>query len=159
MISKTAIHAVRAVCALAELPPDAFAGAQEVADRIGAPPNYLGKLMRTLAVAGILTSQKGKGGGFRLARPPGEVSLFDIIDPVEPLARWSGCFLGRETCSDEAPCAVHKAWARVRASYLRFLYETSVDDLTGHDHARSSDIEAVPPVRRDEQPPTHQRAP
>ena len=137
MISRTGLHAVRALHALAELPESAFAGAQDIAARIGAPPNYLGKLLRTLALAGILESQKGKGGGFRLARAPESVSLFDVIDPIDHLNRWSGCFLGQAACSDAAPCAVHDAWSAVRKLYSRFLEETSIADLGRQPAARA----------------------
>ena len=130
MISKTGVHALRAVRALAELPDHDFAAAQEIAGQIGAPPNYLGKLLRTLALAGLLESQKGKGGGFRLAHPPDAISLYDVVDPIDHLGRWSGCFLGQATCSDEAPCAVHEAWSRVRTVYTDFLKETSIADLS-----------------------------
>lgn len=137
MISRTGLHAVRALHALAELPERAFAGAQDIAARIGAPPNYLGKLLRTLALAGLLESQKGKGGGFRLARPPESISLFDVIDPIDHLSRWSGCFLGHATCSDDTPCAVHAEWSRVRRVYIRFLEKTSVADLGRQPAARA----------------------
>jgi len=111
MISKSGIHAVKALSALAELPHGVYAGAGEVAQRIGAPRNYLGKLLKTLADSGLLASQKGKGGGFRLARHPGEISLFEVMDPIERVSRWSGCFLGQRQCSEDAPCAVHPQWA------------------------------------------------
>ena len=73
MLSKTGLHAVRAVVALAKLPAGAFAGAARIAQEIGAPHNYLAKL-KSLAEHGLLESQKGLGGGFRLARNPHEVS-------------------------------------------------------------------------------------
>lgn len=129
MISKTGMHAVTAVTALAELGAGSFAGAAEIAGRIGAPPNYLGKLLKTLADQGLLESQKGKGGGFRLARDADRISLLEIMEPLERVSRWDGCFLGRARCSDEAPCAVHQRWGRVRDSYLQFLRQTTVADL------------------------------
>ena len=129
MISKTGIHAIVAVADLAELEPGSYAGAGDVAERIGAPRNYLGKLLQTLAEEGILESQKGKGGGFRLARKAESVSLYDIMEPIEHVSRWSGCFLGRPRCSDHAPCAVHQQWGMVRDAYLQFLKETTVADL------------------------------
>jgi Rrf2 family protein len=130
MISKTGLHALTALAALAELPSGTFAGAADIADQIGAPPNYLGKLLKTLADCGLLESQKGKGGGFRLARDPAAISLYEVIDPIEHVGRWSGCFMGRSRCSDEAPCAVHERWGNVRDEYLRFLRDTTVADLT-----------------------------
>jgi Rrf2 family transcriptional regulator, iron-sulfur cluster assembly transcription factor len=129
MISKTAAHALTALAALAELPPGSYAGAAEIAAQIAAPRNYLGKLLKVLADAGLVVSQKGKGGGFRLARPAAAVSLFEVVDPIEHLGRWSGCFLGRARCSAKSPCQVHKRWKVVRDAYLRFLQETTVADL------------------------------
>jgi Rrf2 family protein len=79
MMSKTAVHALKAVVALAELPDNGFEGAASLAERIRAPQNYLGKLLQVLARAGVLQSQKGLGGGFQLARPPESISLYDIV--------------------------------------------------------------------------------
>jgi Rrf2 family iron-sulfur cluster assembly transcriptional regulator len=129
MISKTGIHAIRAVATLAALPEGAYAGAGDIAEQIGAPQNYLGKVLKTLADEGLLESQKGKGGGFRLARSPERISMFDVVDPIDHLSRWSGCILGRATCSDDSPCTVHHRWKEVRDVYLTFLRETSISDL------------------------------
>lgn len=129
MLSKTAIHAVTAVTALAELPEGSYAGAADIARDIGAPPNYLGKLLKTLADVGVVESQKGKGGGFRLAKDAHAISVYEVVNPIDRLARWSGCFLGRAKCVDESPCAVHHRWAKVRDVYLAFLKQTTIADL------------------------------
>jgi Rrf2 family protein len=129
MLSKTALHAVRAVLALAKLPADTYAGAGAVAREVGAPQNYLGKLLKALADQGLLKSQKGLGGGFRLARDPDQITLFDIVEPIEHISRWSGCILGRPQCSEINPCAIHERWKAVRDSYLRMLRETTVAEL------------------------------
>ncbi len=129
MLSKTGLHAVRAVVALARLPEGAYAGAASIAQEIGAPQNYLGKLLRNLAEQGLLESQKGLGGGFRLARDPGEITLLDVVEPIEHVSRWSGCILGLSACSDAAPCALHERWKAVRNSYLQMLQRTTLADL------------------------------
>ena len=129
MFSKTAIHALTALAALAELPEGQFAGASELAARVGAPPNYLGKLLKMLAERGLLLSQKGRGGGFRLARPAEAISLLDVMEPVDHVNRWAGCFLGRKRCASHAPCAVHGQWGKVRDSYFDFLRQTSLAEL------------------------------
>lgn len=129
MLSKTAVHAVSAVTVLAELPAGGYAGAGDIAGEIGAPPNYLGKLLKMLADEGLVQSQKGKGGGFRLARDAADVSVYDLVEPIDHVSRWNGCFLGRRRCSDESPCAVHGRWAVVRDEYLRFLQQTSIAEL------------------------------
>jgi Rrf2 family protein len=129
VLSKTGLHAVRAVVALARLPEGTYAGAARIAQEIGAPPNYLGKLLKALAEEGLLESQKGLGGGFRLARPAQEVSLLDVVEPIEHLSRWSGCILGRPECSEKDPCALHDRWKAVRDAYLRMLQRTTIAEL------------------------------
>jgi Rrf2 family protein len=129
MISRTGLHAVRAMTALARLPEGAYAGAAGIAREIGAPPNYLSKLLQGLVREGLVQSQKGSGGGFRLARDPGLISLLDVVQPIERVSRWSGCFLGRKDCSDADPCLLHDRWKRVRTAYLLMLSKTSLADL------------------------------
>ena len=129
MVSKTGRHATLAIISLAQLAPGQYAGATEIAEKIGAPKNYLSKLLKQMAARGILESQKGYGGGFRLARESGSVSLYDIVEPIDNVDRWNGCFLGRAKCSDRTPCAVHNQWSSIRDSYLKFLKETTVADL------------------------------
>ena len=129
MISKTGIHATLALTSLAALPKGEFAGAGSIAKEIGAPQNYLGKLLNNLVTAGLVESQKGFRGGFRLTKPAGKITVYDIIEPIDHVSRWSNCFLGGGTCSETSPCAVHHRWKKVREQYLTFLKETTLADL------------------------------
>lgn len=129
MITKSGLHAVRAMVALARLPQGEHAGAARIAREIGAPQNYLGKLLRALAREGLVHSQKGMGGGFRLARDPARISLLDVVDPIERISRWSGCILGHPECSETVPCAIHDRWKAVRDAYLKMLRRTTIADL------------------------------
>jgi len=129
MISRTAAHAITGLAVLAHLPEGGYAGAGEVAENIGAPRNYLGKLLKMLADQGLVESQKGKGGGFRLARPADTITLFDVINPIDHLDRWSRCFLGGPNCSAESPCPVHPKWGPVRDAYFRFLKQTTIAEI------------------------------
>ena len=133
MISRSAVHAIRAVVALAER-PDEFQGAASIAERIGAPQNYLGKLLRSLAQEGVLYSQKGLGGGFQLLRSPNEISLFDVVEPIDHVGRWSGCFMGNAVCNASDPCPMHERWAKVRSEYLRMLQEITIADVLAGTH-------------------------
>lgn len=130
MLSKSGVHAVRALVVLAGLPAGEYRGAVAVANQTGAPKNYLGKLLQLLARRGLVASQKGLGGGFRLAVRPDEISLFDVIDSIEDTSRWSECILGNPTCSDVNPCSVHEKWGPVRDAYLDLLKTTTIVDLT-----------------------------
>lgn len=129
MLSRSGIHAVRALVALSSLPKGEFKGAAALADETGAPPNYLGKLLQTLSRDGLVKSQKGLGGGFRLARQAEEITMFDIIHSLEDVHRWNRCVFGSE-CTEDEPCALHDSWVRIRDSYLEMLKSTRLVDLT-----------------------------
>jgi len=131
MISKTALHTLKAVVALAERPGE-FQGAAHIAEQIGAPQNYLGKLLQGLVQTGIVHSQKGMGGGFCLAKDPAAVTLFDVVDRVDHVTRWEGCFMGNGACDASAPCALHHQWAAVRDAYLKMLKDATLADIVEH---------------------------
>lgn len=133
MISRTALQALRALTLLAELPEGVYEGAGAIAERIGARGNYLGKLLQSLTHEGLVISQKGLGGGFRLAKPADEITLFDVVDPIEQVSRWEGCFMGRPRCSGENPCAIHHRWLEVREAYLQLLRETTIAQLVARE--------------------------
>ncbi len=132
MFTKTSLHAIRAFMVLAELPEGAHAGAAAIAKEIGAPQNYLGKLLQSYIRENLVVSQKGLGGGFALARDASEISLFDVVNPIEDIAGKTGCILGRATCGDDNPCAVHESWGQIRDAYLKLLTETHIADLVNH---------------------------
>ena len=129
MIGKTGDHAIRALVQLADLPEGQSMGAAQIAEKIGATPNYLSKLLRVLARHGVVDSTKGPGGGFRLARDAGQIRLLDVVEPIEQISRWEGCMLGQPECSDERPCPIHWRWAELRAGYLAMLDGTTIADL------------------------------
>ena len=129
MISKTASHATLALVVMSRLKTGEFVGAAQIAREIAAPQNYLGKLLKLLAGKGLLESQKGFGGGFRLARNPRQISLFDVVEPIDKVSRWGNCFLGNGSCNPDSPCAVHNRWKKIRQDYLKFLHETTIASL------------------------------
>jgi Rrf2 family transcriptional regulator, iron-sulfur cluster assembly transcription factor len=129
MISKTGVHATIALAFLSRLAPGTYAGASQIADEVGAPPNYLGKLLKQLARAGLLESQKGFGGGFRLSKPAHKITMYDVLEHVDRVARWNGCFLGKPKCSEEKPCSLHHRWSKIREDYLSFLKKTTIAEV------------------------------
>jgi Rrf2 family protein len=129
MITKTGLHAIRALAILAKLPEGEYAGAARVARMIDAPENYLGKLLQSLVPEGLVVSQKGLGGGFRLARDSHSITLLDVVEPIDHVSRRTGCFLGWRECSDRDPCALHHQWKAVRTAFLNMLARTTIADL------------------------------
>ncbi len=129
MLSHSGESALKAVIELARSQSDEWEGAGRLAHRLGVSPTYLAKIMQTLAREGVLESQRGKIGGFRLARPAGQIRLLQVVSPFDDLTPGRRCLLGRPSCSDRAPCAVHHRWKSVAERMAGFFSETTVGEL------------------------------
>ncbi len=131
MISKTEEYALRAVVFLAQHAREGPCIAQDIAVSTEIPANYLSKILHQLGRHGIVDSERGRYGGFRLARRPGELSLADVIEPFASSTDRRRCLLGRRECSDETPCGAHERWKEVRAATMAFFAGTTVEDVIG----------------------------
>ena len=111
-----------------------------IAAEANVPRKFLELILADLREAGFLFSQRGKMGGYLLARPKHLISLGEIIRVIEgPLAlvpcvsrtQYRPC----NDCKDEAACAIRIAMARVRDETARILDGTSLADATAVDLA------------------------
>lgn len=107
MISQTAEYALRAVVCLARSEPDRRWTVRDIHERTEVPEGYLSKVMQLLSHASIVRSQRGRTGGFVLARPVEELSVLDVINAVDPLQRIRECPLGLPEHRDQL-CALHR---------------------------------------------------
>lgn len=106
MISQTTEYALRAVVWLASH-RDTPLTAQQIAEATRVPAGYLAKVLQGLSRAGLLRSQRGLGGGFALARSPEELSVWEVVQAVDPIRRITECPLGFEAHGAEL-CALHQ---------------------------------------------------
>lgn len=106
MISQTAEYALRAVVWLAANPERAH-GTPQIAAAVKVPAGYLAKVMQRLARAGLVVSSPGRLGGFRIARPATEVSVFDVVNAVDPIRRIHTCPLGLKSHGENL-CPLHR---------------------------------------------------
>jgi Rrf2 family protein len=93
MFSQTTEYALRVMVYLASLEGRTPTIAQ-IASATKTPPAYLAKVLRNLARAGLTQSQRGLHGGSSLARPADEITVYDVIQAVDPIQRITTCPLG-----------------------------------------------------------------
>ena len=144
MLSQTTEYALRAAVFLAR----DGGGPRTVAEIAGAaqvPSGYLAKVLRQLARAGIVTSQRGLRGA-ALTREPRDVSILEVVQAVDPVRRIRSCPLGlpehRRTL-----CALHRALDDAYAAIEASFRDTSLAQLATPPR-RSADPPAWPPAAR-----------
>lgn len=102
MLPKTAEYALRATVWLAREPGRAES-ADQLAQQLRVPRRYLHKVLQDLVKAGLVRSQPGPGGGYRLDRLPSEITILDVINAVGSLERIRSCPLGLKTHTSLCP--------------------------------------------------------
>src|SRR3990167_2732498 len=104
MLPKTAEYALRATVWLGREPEKAQS-ADVLARATQVPRRYLHKVLQDLVKAGLVPSQSGPGGGYRLARKTDEITILDVVNAVDPIQRIHCCPLGFE--SHTSLCPLH----------------------------------------------------
>ena len=122
-------HAIRALTALAAQPKGALVMVRKLAVTESITVPALAKTLQQLARKGLLTSEKGRGGGFTLARPPREITIAQIIEAIEGRAALHRCSLGYASCRPKQPCYLDRLLAPTRATALEQLNRATLQDL------------------------------
>jgi Rrf2 family protein len=109
-------YAFRVVLYLSGLPFGEVARGITIAERQNIPPRFLQKIMRLLAAAGLIRSYRGVVGGFALAKPPEEITLYDVIIAMEGPLGIHRCLADRSSCNRHCKeeCPVHQALAAIQ---------------------------------------------
>jgi Rrf2 family protein len=129
LFNQTTTYAIRAIAYLARQPDNRFIGANEIAEEVGAPANYLGKTLQIYVRNGILQARRGKTGGLRLVANPEETTLWDLLEPLQELKVLDACPLGNEVCSNERACGIHTRWSAIKSLYSDMLRSTTLDSI------------------------------
>ena len=107
--------------------PDRLTVRRVLADKYHVSPHHLAKVMHRLAQAGLVTSERGPGGGYRLARPPGDVSLLEVFEAVEGPISVAGCLFAHPICGGEC-CLFGNLLADAAARIRDYMAGTSLAD-------------------------------
>ena len=117
---------LRALMRLAGEPNRSFS-THEIATEFGISRNHLTKVIRDLAEGGFVTTQRGAGGGFRLARPPQSIKLGEVVRSLEQRHALVECFRqDGGNCVLRPRCRLKSRLAVAREAFMRELDSTTL---------------------------------
>jgi Rrf2 family iron-sulfur cluster assembly transcriptional regulator len=99
-VTRAGEYAIIGLLYLAQQPVERMVMIDEISEKERIPKSFLAKIFQSLAKGGFVRSHRGAGGGFTLARQPGEINLLQIMNCVE------GAFALQKCVSDEPECVV-----------------------------------------------------
>jgi Rrf2 family transcriptional regulator, nitric oxide-sensitive transcriptional repressor len=127
MISQTVEYALRAVVYLADQ-GETPCTTQQIAEATRVPAAYLSKVLQGLSRGKLVHSQRGLHGGFTLAREPEDVTIWDVVQVIEPIERIRECPLGLASHRLRL-CPLHKRLDDAIALIERAFRATTVAEV------------------------------
>ncbi len=143
MISQKAKYALRALSALARAKGSTPLQISDIADRQTIPKKFLEQILLELKHNGLVTSRRGKQGGYLLLKPAGEITYGEVLrlidGPIAPLPCLSLTAYRRcEDCNGESDCEVRQVFARVADETRAVLFSTTIADALETPSARGA---------------------
>ncbi|MBS3899489.1 MAG: Rrf2 family transcriptional regulator [Dethiobacter sp.] len=135
-------YGVHAMFDLAMHSGDAAIALKSVAQRENISEKYLEHLFANLKKAGLIHSVRGAQGGYRLARPPEEITLGDIIRVLEGPVAPAECRAedgGHEGCQSSSACAMRSVWCRIRDEINSILDNITLAEVVDEQRKRSGE--------------------
>jgi len=115
--------------ALRHLAGSTTASAKEIADAYGIPLALLSKILQKLTHTGVLASEQGTRGGYRLARPSRDITALEVIRAIDGPIILTHCFTEHAQCDQSPRCPVREPLRKVHEGILRLLDSITIHDL------------------------------
>src|SRR3974390_2656988 len=106
---------------------------QTISQHQNIPKRFLEQILNDLKSAGVVQSRRGVAGGYRLAKPPEEITLAAIVRHVEgalaPVSCVSERFYEKCSCPDESPCAIRSVMKEIREAIVTIAERVTVAEM------------------------------
>jgi Rrf2 family protein len=127
--SRTADYGLRAALEVARTADGRLVSRRELSHVTNAPLSVLAQPLAALVRADVLVARAGPRGGYRLARPAREVSVYDIVSAIDGEDRPERCVLHEGVCSWEGACPFHAVLVTAQERFTDALRATSLADV------------------------------
>jgi Rrf2 family protein len=122
-------YAIRAMIYMAGRPFGTSFTIAEIAVKNRVPDKFLRKILPQLTAAGLIQSQRGKGGGLKLKMQADQITPLHIIQAIEGDMALNKCLIDNDFCSDSRWCSMHVLWAEAQKNIKKILSGKSVAEL------------------------------
>lgn len=137
MISERARHAIHGIAFLAQRPeatPTPFSEIlsylRDYSGDLWLSAGYVRKVLQDLALANIVRALTGPGGGYVLARPPGDVGLTDMLDAIDGLPNQSSCPLCIGPCALSPSCRLRRLVRKAEGAFHSVLENETAESIS-----------------------------
>jgi Rrf2 family iron-sulfur cluster assembly transcriptional regulator len=141
-LTRAADYAVRVMIHLATLPPENRTFLPDLARATAAPESFLSKVMQALGRKELISSRRGKRGGFAILPHGREATMREVIEAIDGPICLNACLNGGKDCERKSWCPAHPVWARAQRAMVDVLMSVTVSAMAARTPAsqRSDEI-------------------
>lgn len=132
-ISRITDYGIVILAHLATQMDDAAHNSREISSQTQLPYPVVSKILKSLTRAGLLDSIRGSKGGYRLARPPAQISVVQMIAALEGPVAMTECMIHPGACSQEDNCGLQGPWQRINGAVQDALEKITLADIAEPD--------------------------
>lgn len=129
-VTRASDYAIRALIHMAQKPSGTTFMRSELAQECEIPDSFLGKILQNLAKSEILSSERGKKGGFKVARDTSDITVYDVISAIEGDISLNKCIFDEDFCSLVHSCTAHNMWTDIQENLIEMLKSYTLAKLT-----------------------------
>jgi Rrf2 family cysteine metabolism transcriptional repressor len=134
-------YGIRAVIELAQYEGGRPLQLKAIAERQDISIKYLEQLMGVLRSAGFIRSVRGAKGGYVLARPPAQITLYEVFRALEGPVTTTECVEDANGCERSADCAARKVWTQVEEAIRKVLTGITLADMIEPPHDSTTEYQ------------------
>ena len=131
-VSARTQYGIRALAYLARRPNWEAVGA-EIAEAETISPKYLEGILTRLAAAGLIRSERGKNGGYRLAKDPDRIPMSEVVAALDGEVRPVDCVDSLGICDHDSSCLSRRFWIGLKATIDEYLQARTLKDIIAND--------------------------
>jgi Rrf2 family protein len=143
-LTRAADYAVRVMVHLATLPPEKRIFLPDLAMATATPESFLSKVMQALARGGLITSRRGKAGGFTILQRGRDATMREVIEAIDGPICLNVCLNGGKDCERKSWCPAHPVWARAQRAMIDVLMSVTVSAMASKTPPAHSLTENLP---------------
>lgn len=122
-------YGIRALVHLARLGDGRPEASAEIARAEGISPKYLEGILNQLRTSGLVLAERGKHGGYRLARPAEEIRMSAVVEALEGAVRPVECVEGGSACGQGEACLPRRFWLGLKEAIDGYLASRTLRDV------------------------------
>jgi len=130
-LSNSSKYAIRILSYMATEQEHKLLNATQLAQALQIPYKFLTKIMTEIVKSGIVTSIRGRDGGYKFKKPTSKIIINEILDIFHDSIKDEQCVLGIGFCNGICKCSLHDQWMEPKLLMQKMFRESSLEDIAG----------------------------